>query len=110
MTGWQIAPEALEKTLRTTQDHVLAFQEALSRVETEVVEPVVSGAGSDGTVAVALVDFLEEQFSGRVTQIVQYCSRAVEFTADAANSYIAGDEQMAQDTMAVARESGGWDA
>lgn len=102
MTSWSISPEGINATIEKTQTSLSGISTALAGLAEGVVQPVLDGAGGDGTVAMALDAFLQDQDQGRATQIGQQFTNTVNCTINAANAYIAGDELMASASVSAA--------
>ncbi|MEO8528372.1 MAG: DUF6507 family protein [Pseudolysinimonas sp.] len=94
MTGWRVDPAGLTSILTKTETEVEAVNTALAG-PADSIATVQTGAGFDGTVTSAYGSFLKEQYDGAVTQIFRRYKAALEGTANAANTYLAGDEEIA---------------
>jgi|GEM_PF-3901251 len=94
MTGWRIDPAGLNRILTETSEAVQEVDTALQGAADTLAE--VQGAGGyDGIVATAFSGFLQEVYDGAVTRMFSGYATALEGTANAANAYLAGDEQIA---------------
>jgi hypothetical protein len=94
VTGWRVDPVGVTRILTDTETEVKAVNTALAG-PAESMATVQDGAGFDGTVGSAYADFLQEQYEGTVTHIFARYKAALEGTANAANAYLAGDEEIA---------------
>lgn len=99
MTGWRVDPDGVNRVLTTTNDAVIEVQKAFQG-PADSVNVVVGAAGEDGIVASAYAGFLQENYDGAITRMFTRYASVLEGTANAANAYLAGDEQMASDTAA----------
>lgn len=93
MTGWRIDPTGLNKILTDTNTAVQAVGTALDGSVATVGEVQAAG-GYDGIVATAYSGFMQEIFDGTVTSMFSKYTAALEGTANAANAYLAGDEEI----------------
>ncbi|MEO5534192.1 MAG: DUF6507 family protein [Pseudolysinimonas sp.] len=94
MTGWRVDPAGVTLILTQTEAEVEAVNKALAG-PADSITTVQDGAGFDGIVTSAYSAFLQEQYEGTVTQIFGKYKGALEGTANAANAYLAGDEEIA---------------
>ena len=94
MTGWRIDPTGLNKILTDTNTAVQAVGTALDGSVATVGEVQAAG-GYDGIVATAYSGFMQEIFDGTVASMFSKYTAALEGTANAANAYLAGDEEIA---------------
>lgn len=94
MTGWRIEPTGLTRILTETDAAVQEVHTALLGAA-ETAADVQESAGYDGIVATAFTGFLQETFDGAVTRMFGAYTTALEGTANAANAYLAGDEEIA---------------
>ena len=94
MTGWRIEPAGLNRILTETDTAVQAVNTALQGPADSIGE-VQAAAGYDGIVAGAYSAFLQETYDGAITQMFARYGTALEGTANAANAYLAGDEEIA---------------
>ncbi|MDQ0648627.1 hypothetical protein QFZ53_002823 [Microbacterium natoriense] len=105
MTGWQLQPAGINTTIVTTDEKIQGFATAMTGLDVSVGEPLASGAGFDGIVATAVFGFLDEQSTGRLSTVVASCQNTMTCTADAANAFVQGDEQMAATLVAAADDT-----
>jgi hypothetical protein len=94
VTGWRVDPAGLNRILTDTNAAVQGVSSALAG-PAESVGDVQGAAGYDGIVLSAYAGFMQELFDGTVTRMFERYSSALEGTANAANAYLAGDEQIA---------------
>jgi hypothetical protein len=94
MTGWRIDPTGLNKILTDTNTAVQAVGTALDG-SVETVGEVQAAGGYDGIVSTAFSGFMQEIFDGTITGMFAKYTGALEGTANAANAYLAGDEDIA---------------
>jgi hypothetical protein len=94
MTGWRIEPEGLNRILTDSNTAIQAVGTALE-ASIETVGTVQAAGGYDSIVASAHAGFMQELFDGTVKTMFTKYSTALEGTANAANAYLAGDEQIA---------------
>ncbi len=94
MTGWRIEPAGLNQILTDTDTAVRSVGTALQG-PSESVGEVQAAGGYDGIVAGAYSAFLQEIYDGAITRMFERYGAALEGTANAANTYLAGDEQIA---------------
>lgn len=94
MTGWRIEPAGLTRILTETDTAVQAVNTALQGPADSIGEVQAAG-GYDGIVAGAYAAFLQETYDGAITQMFERYGAALEGTANAANAYLAGDEEIA---------------
>lgn len=105
MTSWQLQPEGINATIVATDEKIQAFATATANLAETVGTPLQSGAGFDGIVSGAVFSFLDEQSSGRLTTMLASYKNTIACTADAANAFLQGDEQMAATLVAAADDS-----
>lgn len=94
MTGWRIEPAGLTTILTDTSAAVEAVGTALTGAS-ETLADVQSAGGYDGIVSTAYSGFMQEIYDGAVTRMFTAYGTALEGTANAANAYLAGDEEIA---------------
>lgn len=94
MTGWRVEPAGLNRILTDTDTAVQGVQTALAGAA-ETLADVQEAGGYDGIVASAFSGFLQETYDGVITRMFGAYSASLEGTANAANTYLAGDEEMA---------------
>jgi hypothetical protein len=94
MTGWRIEPTGLNKILTDTGTAVEAVGTALEGPADTPAE-VQSAAGFDGLVLGAFNGFMQELYEGTIANMFTSYQTALEGTANAANAYLAGDEEIA---------------
>lgn len=105
MTGWQLEPASIGKTLIDTETNIQAVRTALQNAAAGAGKQLATGAGFDGVVVQALAGFLEEQSASRLQPLMNRYGAGLEATANAANAFLAGDEQMADSTIATAGDA-----
>jgi hypothetical protein len=108
MTGWRIEPDGLNRILTETDTAVQAVRSALEGPADSIGE-VQAAAGYDGIVAGAYAAFLQETYDGPIARMFERYAAALEGTANAANAYLAGDEQIAG-TIATGISASDFDA
>lgn len=94
MTGWRVDPAGVNRVLTDTNTAVGEVQKALGEAA-DSLDEVQEGAGYDGIVSSAYSGFMQEIFDGSITRMFGAYATALEGTANAANAYLAGDEEMA---------------
>lgn len=94
MTGWRIEPTGLNKILTDTGTAVEAVGTALQGPADTPAE-VQSAAGFDGLVLGAYNAFMQELYEGTIATMFTKYQTALEGTANAANAYLTGDEEIA---------------
>jgi len=102
MNGWQLEPANIQKILTDTAAHVQEVGAAIESAGGEAGHQLLTGAGFDGVVVQAFTDFFQEQSTSRLQPLLNRYGAAVEATAKATNAFLAGDEQMADSTVALA--------
>jgi hypothetical protein len=108
MTGWRIEPAGLNRILTETDTAVQNVGTALQGPADSIGE-VQTGAGYDGIVAGAYSGFLQEVYDGAIARMFERYGAALEGTANAANTYLAGDEEIAS-TIATGIAASDFDA
>jgi hypothetical protein len=94
MTGWRVDPAGLNRILTETDTAVQGVQTALA-ASAETLADVQEAGGYDGIVSSAFSGFLQETYDGVITRMFGSYAASLEGTANAANTYLAGDEEMA---------------
>lgn len=94
MTGWRVDPAGLNRVLTDTNAAVQEVSTALA-APADSVGDVKGAAGYDGIVLSAYSGFMQDLFDGTVRRMFERYTSALEGTANAANAYLAGDEEIA---------------
>lgn len=94
MTGWRVEPTGLNRILTDTSEAVTEVNTAL-QAAADTLGEVQAAGGYDGIVSTAYSGFLQEVYDGAITRMFGGYAGALEGTANAANAYLAGDEEIA---------------
>ncbi len=94
MTGWRVDPAGVTRILTETDAAVQGVQTALSGAG-ETLADVQEAGGYDGIVSSAFSGFMQEIYDGAITRMFGSYATSLEGTANAANAYLTGDEQIA---------------
>jgi len=94
MTGWRVDPAGLNIIITDANTAIQAVGTALDG-SVATVGDVQAAGGYDGIVSSAYAGFMQELFEGTITSMFTKYSAALEGTANAANAYLSGDEEIA---------------